>query len=296
MQKLLISIRTVCKTKGMPGAYILWLAHRVLGLRGPMLKLSDGARIGATWINFSEYWSVSSAEFQTGPEDSGGANLRSFLQGCAAVTRGGVAIDAGANVGVFSVELAALGYEVHAFEPIPETYARFRENLALNPRIAGRVHTNELAFGDREDVVTMTAPGNSPATAYVTQERGNGTAMLLPVRTTTLDAYAAASGLRRIDFLKLDVEGYEPAVLRGAAGLLNRHAIGTLFFEWCPSLLRRAGFDPSELLAEIEKAGYALYRIGAGGKLRREGALGVLLDGCEWDNLVAQPLEDWREI
>jgi hypothetical protein len=120
--------------------------------------------------------------------------------------------------------------------------------------------------------------------------------MLLPVRTTTLDAYAAASGLRRIDFLKLDVEGYEPAVLRGAAGLLNRHAIGTLFFEWCPPLLRRAGFDPSELLAEIEKAGYALYRIGAGGKLRREGALGVLLDGCEWDNLVAQPLEDWREI
>jgi len=279
----------------MPCAYILWLAHRVLGLRGPMLKLSDGARIGATWINFSEYWSVSSAEFQTGPNNSRGANLRSFLQGCAAAAQGGVAIDAGANIGVFSVELAALGYEVHAFEPIPETCARLRENLALNPRIAGRVHTNDRALGDREEVVTMTAPGNSPATSYITREPGNGTAALLPVRTTTLDAYAAASGLQRIDFLKLDVEGYEPAVLRGAAALLNRHAIDIIFFEWCPPLLRRAGFDPGELLAEIEKDGYALYRIGAGGQLRREVALDVLLDGCEWDNLVAQPLKAWRE-
>jgi hypothetical protein len=140
----------------------------------------------------------------------------------------------------------------------------------------------------------MTAPGNSPATAYVTQEPGNGTKRLLPVRTTTLDDYAAASGLQRIDFLKLDVEGYEPAVLRGAAALLNRHAIDIIFFEWCPPLLRRAGFDPGELLAEIEKAGYALYRIGGGGQLQKEAALDIMLDGCEWDNLVAQPLQAWR--
>jgi len=73
----------------------------------------------------------------------------------------------------------------------------------------------------------MTATGNSPATAYVTQQPGNGTTTLLPVRTATLDA--------------------------------------------------------------------ALYRIWAGGQLQKEAALDVLLDGCEWDNLVAQPRETWRE-
>jgi FkbM family methyltransferase len=293
---LLQKVNTLCRTKGMLSAYSLWLLHRVLGLHGPTLDLSDGAVIGARWLDFSEYWSFRCGEFQAGPTNPLGVNLRLFLQKCAAVAQGGVAVDAGANVGVFCVELAALGYEVHAFEPIPETYARLRENVALNPRVAGRVHTKDRALGDREDqVVRMTAPGNSPATAYIAQEPGNGTGTLLPVRTTTLDAYAEASGLQRIAFLKLDVEGYEPAVLRGAVRLLSRHAIDTVFFEWCPPLLRRAGFDPGELLAELDKAGYAVYRIGAGGQLQRAAALDALLDGCEWDNLVAQPLEALRE-
>lgn len=285
------NLRTMVKTEGMPAAYGRWLLHRTIGLRGPTLDLGNGALVGAKWRCFSEYWSFRCGEFNSGPTNALGSDLGRFLERCAASAPNGIAVDAGANVGIFSVKLAALGYRVHSFEPIHETLDRLLENLALNPGLSGRVHVNEKALSDREGVVTMTAPGRSPATAHIASEPGNGTSVLLSVAAVALDDYAAFRGWERIDFLKLDVEGYEPAVLRGATKLLKRRAIGTILFEWGPPMLRRAGFDPRELLDELSAAGYALYRIGTGGQLRRIDATGLLAEGIEWDNLVAEPTD-----
>lgn len=288
---MLNNVRTLCQTRGMARAYSLWAAHRVLGLTGPQLTLSKGAKIGAEWLNFSEYWSYWCNESQHGPTNAIPGHVRSFLRKCASRHNGGIAVDAGANVGVYSVELAALGYEVHAFEPIPETYARLQKNLALNSSIVGKVRSIDRALGDREQRLTMTGPGNSPATAHISQTPANGVSALLPVWITTLDAYAESTGIQHIDFLKLDVEGYEPAVLRGAARLLGRHGIDTVYFEWCPPLLRRLGFDPSEPLTELKNFGYAFYRIGSGGQLQEVSDSAILLEGCEWDNFVATYLK-----
>jgi FkbM family methyltransferase len=273
----------------MPGAYASWLAHRALGRRGPILRLGDQAAIGASWFSFSEYWSFRCGEFASGPTNLIQRNVNLFLKDCAAATKGGVAVDAGANIGIFAVELAALGYDVHAFEPIPDTYTRLLANVALNPVLTGRIHAVECAFGQRKELLAMTLPVNSPATAHVAQGPDKGTAMLLEVQVTTLDGYAADCEIHHIDFLKLDVEGYEPAVLRGAAGLLKRQAIGTILFEWCPPLLRRAGFDPRELLDELHAAGYGVFEIAEAGEVVKARSAEALLNACEWDNLVAMP-------
>lgn len=285
--KLAANALTLCRTRGMPTAYSRWLARRLLGSAGPYLPLSNGARIGARWASFSEYWSFAGK----GARNSIEPNCQLFLQSYASAEPGRVAVDGGANVGVFSIELAASGYEVHAFEPVPETCARLRENLALNPLIAEEIHVVERALADEDGLrVSMTAPGFSPSEAHITQLTDNAMSELLSVTTTTLDAYSEAAGLGQIDLLKLDVEGYEPAVLRGSSRRLREHAIRCILFEWCPRVLRRAGFDPGELLLELDRADYAVFRIGRGGRLASAESA-ALVEHCEWDNLVARPRE-----
>ncbi|HUP04569.1 MAG TPA: FkbM family methyltransferase, partial [Bryobacteraceae bacterium] len=245
-------------------------------------------QLGARWQSFSEYWSYCGSGSHGGPTNLIGAEVQLLLRTCARSAANPVAIDGGANVGAFTVELAALGYEVHAFEPIPETYGRLLENLAINPDLQSRVRSHNSALGDQDGaIVHMTLPGNSPSTPHVTQPGEHGGTLQVPA--TTIDSYASAKHIDRIAFLKLDVEGFEPAVLRGASRMLNERRVDIVFFEWCPSLLRASGFDPAEMLQFLGRSEYELCRVGEGGTLREITASAAMSPECLWDNLVARP-------
>jgi len=69
-----------------------------------------------------------------------------------------------------------------------------------------------------------------------------------PVPVRSLDSYVAAAGLSNVDIIKVDVEGFDLAVLRGAAGILGDENGPALFVEYAPESLRSCGFDPIELL------------------------------------------------
>lgn len=130
------------------------------------------------------------------------------------VVQGKIFVDVGANKGLVSIYAAALGAKkVHAFEPIPGTMDILKQNVKAN-RLRN-VKFYQTAVGDTKGSLAMhfDAAGDQAATSM----QGHG-ANTLTVPLTTIDA----EGLGKIGFLKIDAEGSEAAVLRGAAQTIRK--------------------------------------------------------------------------
>ncbi|WP_344915124.1 FkbM family methyltransferase [Streptosporangium oxazolinicum] len=157
-------------------------------------------------------------------------------------------LDVGANIGVYActggTHLPRDGRLI-AFEPVPENIAYLRRNVERND-LTGRVTVEPVAVGASPGELTVHLSGeqsgkHSAAAANVGTPTG---AITMPM--TSIDAYLADHRLGPPDIIKIDVEGYEGFVLRGAAQTLT--ALPTLLFELHPELQANCGCDASELL------------------------------------------------
>lgn len=171
-------------------------------------------------------------------------------------------LDVGANVGELTVLFSRLvgdGGAVHAFEPT---------------RAADRLETACAALGRRNVVVNRVAVGATAgrATLHVYDDEHLSWSSFverpladygldvsppeaIEVDVVALDDYCAAAGVDRVDLLKIDVEGAEVGVLRGARGLLASHGIACCVFEWGQTTVD-AGYAEDDLRAQLESAGY----------------------------------------
>ncbi len=136
-----------------------------------------------------------------------------------------VVIDAGANIGTFSVFAATRAPKghVYAFEPAKDTFALLKKNTAGYPNIT----VINMGLGDAVAQRTIFDMGegaggsvfeDSPFYGDVSQKKGFHDSAAV----VTLDGFAADHGLSRIDFIKIDTEGYERKILEGGASVLGR--------------------------------------------------------------------------
>jgi FkbM family methyltransferase len=135
---------------------------------------------------------------------------------------GTVAIDVGANVGMFTVPLAlAVGPSgrVLTVEPSPDNVARLRSNLELNA--LENVVVEPIAVGDEagELVVQLASDPGFHSTAEISESRSLDEC--LTVRAETLDEVWLRAHAPAVSFIKIDTEGNEDAVLRGAEQILR---------------------------------------------------------------------------
>lgn len=138
--------------------------------------------------------------------------------------RGDVFLDIGANIGSYTLLAAgAAGATTLAFEPDPGTAQSLRRNIALN-RLEDRVTVHETALGEGDGTVRFSC-GLDTVNHVVTGE-GNGTFREVPVRR--LDALMDG---RQPLMMKIDVEGYEEPVLRGAASVLGGESLKVIVIE-----------------------------------------------------------------
>jgi len=123
-----------------------------------------------------------------------------------------IAIDIGAHVGLWACDIAQKFKTVICFEPIEE----YRECLYKNlkDRKLTNVYVNDVALGERGSQVTMKVEeDNSGATHIKTYDKDNG----YKVQMRTLDSY----GLKDVHYIKIDAEGYEFNILKGAEWTLE---------------------------------------------------------------------------
>ncbi len=121
----------------------------------------------------------------------------------------GTAIDVGAHIGLWSFNLAHWFKKVEAFEPVPAHQDCFQKNV-LDVYGNDKVELHEFALGEREDMIAIHTADTSTGDSWV---KGKGT---IPMRT--LDSF----GFTDVDFIKIDCEGYEEFVLRGARETIQR--------------------------------------------------------------------------
>jgi FkbM family methyltransferase len=132
-------------------------------------------------------------------------------------TRYAMVVDVGAHTGQFSLLARMLypGATIHAFEPLPEAAAKFREVFAGDPLV--RLHEAAIA------------PVSGDATLYLDHASDGGSlqpsawqpAAEIRVRAGPLDEFVAAAEVRSPALLKLDVQGYEREALIGCRSLLD---------------------------------------------------------------------------
>lgn len=169
-----------------------------------------------------------------------------------------VALDVGANTGHFSLLAAAVspGCHVHAFEPVARICALLRRNCELNPGFAITAH--EAAVGAEEGALDLYDPGGELSySASLNPAFLPGAARrVYPVRVVTIDGFVAERALERVDLVKLDVEGYEPAALAGMRETLRRFR-PALFVE----LLRGSGAELIDALEGLRAQGFDFYHL-----------------------------------
>lgn len=169
-----------------------------------------------------------------------------------------MAFDVGANAGqtLSGFVLYFPRAEIHAFEPVRSTFA------ALEASFGGRkgVVLNPFALGSQEETRVMSLHANSELNTLVASQPRTAdlTGVSEEVRLSTLDHYCKGHGIRQIDLLKLDVQGWEMEVLRGGLGLLADRRIRFIYAEVG---FRRDDTDMqhfSELNEFLESNGYRL--------------------------------------
>ncbi len=155
-------------------------------------------------------------------------------------------IDAGGNIGLTALLLSTClpAGHVHVFEANPVNARHLQQNIARN----GVTNCTVIgaALGHREDAILVAGAGASSHVVTVIGLDDHGL-----TRMTTLDNYQVEAGLQRVDFIKMDVEGYEPAVLDGAAELIKRFSprIWMEFNSWC--LMNHHGFSPRQFAQQL---------------------------------------------
>jgi len=164
-------------------------------------------------------------------------------------------VDVGANVGYYTAlaaHLAAAQGRVIAFEPSPYAFERLTRMIAGNG--LKQAEAVNAALGDEPGTLDLYSSGD-PANHSPSLVSAEDRPVLARVPVRTLDEEAKRLQLERIDFIKIDVEGYEPSVLRGAKRLLAERRIRAILCEFNPWWLEKAGSDPESLERIIYDAG-----------------------------------------
>jgi FkbM family methyltransferase len=174
------------------------------------------------------------------------------------VSPGDVVIDVGANAGYYTLVLAQLvGRQgsVIAFEPTEWAFEKLNGNLGLNEFANVRLERVALSDAPAQREVSSTEAAFKASWPLTGIQHERPTEV---VAFVTLDDYVAQAGLQSVDFVKVDVDGYELRVIRGATATLRRFRPPMLveIGKWTQAEL---GDDPLELALLLDDLGYTFY-------------------------------------
>jgi FkbM family methyltransferase len=153
-------------------------------------------------------------------------------------------LDVGANEGVWTQALldaleavaAPRGARLTAFEPVPALAENLRR-LAAADDGAPRFRVVQCALSNREGAMPFVVTEGGGDHHLAARDFGfAGRTIETPV--STLDAWCAAEGVDRVDFVKIDAEGFDPLVIAGAARMLEAEKIMAIQFEYGSPYIR----------------------------------------------------------
>ena len=175
-----------------------------------------------------------------------------------------VIFDVGGNIGQTALMLAQKNGShglVYSFEPFPDTYKKFQKNLSLNPALAPSVSLQNIALGAVPDELNMyqDCDTNSGANRMVPGNDDQLSVVKVPV--TTIDIFISENKIAKVEFIKIDVEGFEMKVLEGASATLS-NLQPDLFIELDDQNLRAQGSSATALCQYLQGYSYTIFEEG----------------------------------
>jgi FkbM family methyltransferase len=173
-------------------------------------------------------------------------------------------VDIGANQGLYSLMFSRLVGEtgkVIAFEPEPDMFAALETNISANSIQNVECHRLALSSEPRQAMLSRSLIHggdnrlSSGHSAHVSTKK--------LVSLVTLDEIVDD---RRIDFIKMDVQGWEWEVMRGTRATLRRNPAIGIHFEFWPAGLRQSGCEPLEMLQFLSQQGFQIHHHRDGGE------------------------------
>jgi FkbM family methyltransferase len=169
-----------------------------------------------------------------------------------------VLFDVGAHVGMWSLLAARRNpaARIHAFEPSPAAVDRLCGHVALNR--ADRVVVNAVAVGEENAARAFFAGTDNTGASSFYMRWNDQVETRVPV--VTLDSYVARERIERVDLIKVDVEGAETLVFKGASRLLASDAAPIVFFELNDALCAACHVTARDVKQLLIDHGYGVYR------------------------------------
>lgn len=156
------------------------------------------------------------------------------------VKEGDVCVDVGASIGPFTLLFAKLvgkNGKVFSFEPTDMCFNYLNENIRLNGYQDRCFPVRMAAYSTSDKVLKV--PMNNPYASWI--------------NTTSVDDWLEARGQIRVDFIKIDVDGPEPEVLKGLVRTFARNPNLKMVVEYYPKYIKGAGCDPKEFMAILDR-------------------------------------------
>ncbi len=157
------------------------------------------------------------------------------------VKSGDKIIDVGAHWGVFSVLFGKLVGEygkVYAFEASRKNFKILKKNICIN-KLSQTVKPYNLAIGNEEKKVNLAIADTSSGHNSIYDKHLKGIKKYETISQTTIDKFTEENSIKSIDLLKIDVEGYEYNVLKGAEETIKRSKDMWLFVEFSPNFISK---------------------------------------------------------
>lgn len=163
-------------------------------------------------------------------------------------------LDIGANIGETSMAFSKLTGEkgrVFSFEPDPQTFARLVKHLELNG--CTNVIPVNKGLGQKAGELFLEEGEHNSGGNRISPDQQHGK----KIAVTTLDHFVTESKLEKIDFIKIDVEGYEYNVLLGAEGTINKQR-PSFFIELVNDFLEDQGASSKMLVEFLGEKKYSI--------------------------------------
>lgn len=184
----------------------------------------------------------------------------------------GDVLDIGGNIGFITLMLAKAGWNVTTFEPMQNNLDLIAASLCANPDVKGRITVHPFGLGAEpqhcdiwsgannkgDGIVNCGDPEKSEHFAQYKNALGNPTmTKLQSFEIKRLDDILAAYHVMKVDAVKIDVEGFECQVLKGAPALLSKYKPRYMKIETWSAMV---GCDPMEFLTMFQDAGYTVHK------------------------------------
>ena len=172
------------------------------------------------------------------------------------IQEGMTVLDIGAHIGETLLNFAKRNQtgQVYGFEPNKESYDQAVYNISLNN--FENIGLHQIAFSDQREELVFNLPKNNN-TASISM-RKNGRPNLPKIQAITLDQFIDQQQINQVDFIKIDVEGFEMDILKGGEDILRKHK-PQLFIEINHYNLSKYNATAKELYTFLSNMGYEIF-------------------------------------